>query len=192
MEGNQRDHICQSEESKQSDYISLLCNFDREGLRHVAKHLLRLLDWRSLVCLKRASRQVGSHKICEKDSFFSSKVWYFLQQVPDLEKRALASKLAQDWASGSARVKKRLPSPGPSQEKVLAARLLAGGNVLVSTEAAIHLLPEGRRFLTEEQEEKDPLKKMSSRSEQSEVRHFDLLDNWLVAGGSNGILSVEI
>ena len=111
--------------------------------------------------------------------------------MPDLEKRALASKLAQDWGAGSARVKKRLPSPGPCQEKVLAARLLAGGNVLVSTEAAIHLLSEGRRFLTEEQEEKDPLKKMSSRSEQSEVRHFDLLDNWLVAGGSNGILSVE-
>ena len=32
---------------------------------------------------------------------------------------------------------------------------------------------------------------MSSRSVQSEVQHFDLLNDWLVAGGSNGILSVE-
>ena len=32
------DHIsldCKSEERKQSDYISLVCNFDREGLRHL-------------------------------------------------------------------------------------------------------------------------------------------------------------
>ena len=117
-------------------------------------------------------------------------MWYFLQQVPDLEKRALASKLAQDWGAGSPRAKRTLPLPGPCPEKVL-----AGGSVLVSTEAAIHLLPEGRRFFTEEQEERretEPLKKMSSRSVQSEVQHFDLLNDWLVAGGSNGILSVKI
>ena len=120
-------------------------------------------------------------------------MWYFLQQVPHLEKQALASKLAQDWGSGSPRVKKTLPSPGPYQEKVLATRML-GRSVLVSTERAIHLLPEGRKFLTAEQEErreKKPSNKMSSRSEESEIRHFDLLNNWLVAGGSNGILSVE-
>jgi len=164
-------------ERKDSDYISLVCNYDREGLRHIGKHLLSLLDWRSLVCLKRASRQV----------------WYFLQQVPTLEKRALASKLAQDWGSGSPRVQKTLPLPGPYQEKekVLATRMLARGSVLVSSERAIHLLPEGRRFLTAEQEERgEPVKKMSSRIEKSEIRHFDLLNNWLVAGGSNGILSV--
>jgi len=162
-------------ERKDSDYISLVCNYDREGLRHLGKHLLSLLDWRSLVRLKRASRQV----------------WYFLQQVPHLEKQALASKLAQDWGSGSPRVKKTLPSPaGPYQEKVLATRML-GRSVLVSTERAIHLLPEGIKFLTAEQEERrEPSNKMSSRSEESEIRHFDLLNNWLVAGGSNGILSV--
>ena len=111
--------------------------------------------------------------------------------MPYLEKQVLASKLAQDWGSGSPRVKKTLPSPGPYQEKVLATRML-GRSVLVSTERAIHLLPEGRKFLTTEQEERrEPLNKMSSRSEESEIRHFDLLNNWLVAGGSNGILSVE-
>ena len=156
MERNQSDHISLdgSEERKQSDYISLVCNFDREGLRHLGKHLLSLLDWRSLVRLKRASPQVRSHKFWYKDSVFPSKVWYFLQQVPDLEKRALASKLAQDWGAGSPRAKRTLPLPGPCPEKVLAARVLAGGSVLVSTEAAIHLLPEGRRFFTEEQEER--------------------------------------
>ena len=125
MERNQSDHIsldCKSEERKQSDYISFVCNFDREGLRHLGKHLLSLLDWRSLVCLKRAS-QVGSHKIWYKDSVFPSKVWYFLQQVPDLEKRALTSKLAQDWGAGSPRAKRTLPLPGPCPEKVLASLL---------------------------------------------------------------------
>ena len=74
---------------------------------------------------------------------------------------------------------------------MLATKMLARGSVLVSTERAIHLLPEGRRFLTAEQEERgEPVKKMSSRIEKSEIRHFDLLNNWLVAGGSNGILSV--
>ena len=119
-------------------------------------------------------------------------MWYFLQQVPYLEKQVLASKLAQDWGSGSPRIKKTLPSPGPYQEKVLATRMLGTGSVLVSTERAIHLLPEGRKFLTAEQEERrEPSNKMSSRSEESEIRNFDLLNNWLVAGGSNGILSVE-
>ena len=114
--------------------------------------------------------------------------------MPHLEKQALASKLAQDWGSGSPRVKKTLPSPGPYQEKVLATQMLGTGSVLVSTERAIHLLPEGREFLTAEQEErreKEPSNKMSSRSEESEIRHFDLLNSWLVAGGSNGILSEE-
>ena len=123
MERNQSDHIsldCKSEERKQSDYISFVCNFDREGLRHLGKHLLSLLDWRSLVRLKRASPQVRSHKFWYKDSVFPSKVWYFLQQVPDLEKRALASKLAQDWGAGSPRAKRTLPLPGPCPEKVLA------------------------------------------------------------------------
>ena len=121
-------------------------------------------------------------------------MWFFVQQAPDLEKRALAAKLAKDWGTGSPRVRKTLASPGPYQEKVFAAKVLAGGNILVSTEVAIHLLPEGRRFLTEEQEEErrgSSKKKMSSRSEQSEVRHFDLLNHWLVAGGDNGILSVR-
>ena len=49
-------------ERKESDYISLVCNYDREGLRHLGKHLLSLLDWRSLVRLKRASRQVESRR----------------------------------------------------------------------------------------------------------------------------------
>ena len=39
--------------------------------------------------------------------------------------------------------------------------------------------------------EKDPEKKMSSRNELSEIRHFDLINNWLVAGGTDGILSVK-
>ena len=54
------------------------------------------------------------------------------------------------------------------------------------------MLPEGRRFLTAEQEERgEKEKKMSSRREPSEIQHLDLLNNWLVAGGSNGILSVK-
>ena len=118
--------------------------------------------------------------------------------MPSLEKRALAEKLAKDWGSGSPRVKK--PLPPPSKEvtstlqapchKVLAAKVLLGGDVLVSTEAGLHLLPEGRIFLTD-QEEAKPEKPMSSRSQQSEIRHFDLLNNWIVAGGSDGVLSVS-
>ena len=41
-----------------TDYISEVCDFDREGLRHLGHHLLSLLDWRSLVRLKRACPQV--------------------------------------------------------------------------------------------------------------------------------------
>ena len=59
--------------------------------------------------------------------------------------------------------------------------------MLVSTEAGLHLLPEGRIFLTGQVEAKP----MSSRSQQSEIRHFDLLNNWIVAGGSDGVLSVS-
>ena len=72
--------------------------------------------------------------------------------------------------------------------------LLPKGEVLVSTEGSVHLLPEGRSFFTLDQEERmenDPEKKMSSRSEMSEIRHFDLINNWLVAGGTDGILSVK-
>ena len=76
--------------------------------------------------------------------------------MPSLEKRALAEKLAKDWGSGSPRAKKTLPPPSkevtsslqaPCHE-VLAAKVLPGGNVLVSTEAGLHMLPEGRIFLT--------------------------------------------
>ena len=62
--------------------------------------------------------------------------------------------------------------------------------MLVSTEAGLHLLPEARIFLTG-QEEAKPEKPMSSRSQQSEIRHFDLINNWIVAGGSDGVLSVS-
>lgn len=118
--------------------------------------------------------------------------------MPSLEKRALAEKLAKDWGSGSPRAKKTLPPPSkevtstlqaPCHE-VLAAKVLPGGNVLVSTEAGLHMLPEGRIFLTG-QEEAKPEKPMSSRSQQSEIRHFDLINNWIVAGGSDGVLSVS-
>ena len=59
--------------------------------------------------------------------------------------------------------------------------------MLVSTEAGLHLLPEGRIFLTGQEE----AKLMNSRSQQSEIRHFDFLNNWIVAGGSDGVLSVS-
>ena len=120
-------------------------------------------------------------------------VWRFLQQVPNLEKRALAAKLVKDFGSGTPRTTKTLSLPS-KEEKVLAARVLPKGEVLVSTEGAVHLLPEGRSFFTLDQEERmenDPEKKMSSRSELSEIRHFDLINNWLVAGGTDGILSVK-
>ena len=51
--------------------------------------------------------------------------------MPSLEKRALASKLAQDWGSGSPRVQKTLPLPGPYQEKVLATKMLGSVFVIV-------------------------------------------------------------
>ena len=121
---------------------------------------------------------------------FPSKVWFFLQQDENLEKRALASKLVHDWGAGSPRENKKFPSPS-SEEKVFATRMLSRGSVLVSTEGALHLLPEGRRFLTAEQEEERGEKKMSSRGGESEIQHIDLLNRWLVAGSSNGILSVE-
>ena len=120
-------------------------------------------------------------------------VWRFLQQVPNLEKRALAAKLVKDFGSGTPRTTKTLPLPS-KEEKVLAARVLPKGEVLVSTEGAVHLLPEGRSFFTLDQGERmenDPEKKMSSRSELSEIRHLDLINNWLVAGGTDGILSVK-
>ena len=44
--------------SSDTDFISEVCDFDREGLRHLGHHLLSLLDWRSLVRLKRACPQV--------------------------------------------------------------------------------------------------------------------------------------
>ena len=117
--------------------------------------------------------------------------------MPSLEKRALAEKLAKDWKSGSP-IKKTLPPPSKDVSstlqapchKVLAAKVLPGGNVLVSTEAGLHLLPEGRIFLTSQEEAKSE-KPMSSRSQQSEIRHFDLLNNWIVAGDSDGVLSVS-
>ena len=46
------------EVTSDTDYISEVCDFDREGLRHLGHHLLSLLDWRSLVRLKRACPQV--------------------------------------------------------------------------------------------------------------------------------------
>ena len=110
--------------------------------------------------------------------------------MPNLEKRALAAKLVKDFGSGTPRATKTLTLPS-KEEKVLAARVLPKGEVLVSTEGAVHLLPEGRSFFTLDQGENDPEKKMSSRSELSEIRHFDLINNWLVAGGTDGILSVK-
>ena len=46
------------EVTSDTDYISEVCDFDREGLRHLGHHLLSLLDWGSLVRLKRACPQV--------------------------------------------------------------------------------------------------------------------------------------
>ena len=46
------------EVTSDTDYISEVCDFDREGLRHLGHHLLSLLDWRFLVRLKRACPQV--------------------------------------------------------------------------------------------------------------------------------------
>ena len=73
MASNESDHIsfvCNNDNDESNnndnDYISFVCNYDREGLRHLGKHLLSLLDWRSLVRLKRASHQVKT-KICSRN-----------------------------------------------------------------------------------------------------------------------------
>jgi len=66
-----------------ADYLIALFDQERSGLSHIGYYIACLLDWRSLVALKRAANLFRA----------------FLSENPTVEAKALARKLRSDWAS---------------------------------------------------------------------------------------------
>lgn len=148
------------------DYLSVIFDPNREGLRHLGEKIAVLLDWRSLVHLKRTSRQVQA----------------FLERSGEVEQRALRSKVLRDWKEGQPLVRRQpcVPSPG----EVTGVRVLEGDEVLVACSSSVHLMsttkPRAAKTYAND----------AKNQERGEIRHFDLLQGCLVAGSTSGILSV--